>query len=1209
MATKLIFSLVASLLIMYLLAISSILFGLHFGYVWLLLIFVELILFTIIYKLKRWPLSERMWISFSMVDFLPLLSFVFLFIITMLFQIYPFLFVRGDSWRYLQRSMSVSRDILRNPGSVWIISQIMNYPQVMTFVLGAEIFMSSLPAVNLLVLLGSLLNALLPFAYYSLGESMFKDKLKASLTAVASALVAGAGWVLYVYFYYTNLSHFNLSALIDLCGNMALYDFFYPLSKSGEAAPALYVQAMLALLALLSIMWLLNEPKGNTLFATGLLFVTAYLLHVEEAFYFIIIIFPAYMYIRKDGSICLKYGLSFIIGLLLVEALDLIMPIHFYDKYASPVILAGVLALLLFFHSLANRTMFYKSLSNFFLKIQNYLGYVTIITYLTLLLIYIILIPSYQDVANKYWLFGSFPIYYLPVHLGFGIIPLIVATFMLNKLESREKSVLQFALLVLFLLSAILFTCMLLDLKQPVPSPQRMVQRLAGIPVFISFPIFISLLRILYIKAMKLFKLILISLCVLLFVFSSISVILVVNVWSVKTGPWGEPFVITSSELESLNYLVSNGNVNLRAAAQTELSSQLIQISGIQAISNEYFHYYYPALSLKSLSSLFVVSSDLGYIAEYGLRDRNKNSILDNEIAKVLPVFYNNNNIVIYYLPPLTSPSYLSSIGAFVRYPINDIGVATLISTSYVGIPLAILDPESVSWGNIKYLLIPQEVGETSTIWDGTTNDFWQPINYGSGNLGKPSISQVVKDGVHGLSINVPVNGTFGDWAICHFYTSKVDWSNYSYIQFPFYGMNTGARIALLICSSDNDVMGYVWDDNWSGWKDILINLLSPTFSWGTPTLKDVKFFKIQTPFNENQAGNWYIGSMILSTSPLVLKQDTIEKIKKWVAEGGALVFVHESNLNLFNESINNTSRHTILVNAIEINNTIFPIDPPINVNHTYITLCSKWIPTISYISGNSKIPIVFSMKVGKGEVRFVNIRDLLILLRNNIFDKESLLKYAGLVLGYSLGLKAEMLYSNFGARSHYWETYFDIKSSTQITLSGNVTVLSNGLVLSSETPLYVRNLVVKDGQTTISFAECYVEVVDSRYINVNAFTQRVNVLSGRDFFGELILSGGRTVFHLYGDALIRIISNREMITFNATKIDISFDNINGTLLKLASPTFLVNGSIYFGNAELDQPNNARSGPILLNGFHIFSLDVFDEDRVLGHFISYPFDP
>lgn len=103
-------------------------------------------------------------------------------------------------------------------------------------------------------------------------------------------------------------------------------------------------------------------------------------------------------------------------------------------------------------------------------------------------------------------------------------------------------------------------------------------------------------------------------------------------------------------------------------------------------------------------------------------------------------------------------------------------------------------------------------------------------------------------------------NGSYGAAFLYHIFPDAANWAFGNTLYLDFYGRNDLKTYTVKIYAPDaSNVFFYQFNDDFVGWKQIAINLLSPYAIVGNPKLEDLREIQIYDLF----VGNWHIGNYL----------------------------------------------------------------------------------------------------------------------------------------------------------------------------------------------------------------------------------------------------------------------------------------------------------------------------------------------------------
>lgn len=153
-------------------------------------------------------------------------------------------------------------------------------------------------------------------------------------------------------------------------------------------------------------------------------------------------------------------------------------------------------------------------------------------------------------------------------------------------------------------------------------------------------------------------------------------------------------------------------------------------------------------------------------------------------------------------------------------------------------------------------------------IADDNQSNFWAPVEWGTGSIGRPLISDCTekkKDGLNSLRIEVSI-GMSLRWGIRHDYDSPQDWSDKDFVYLDWYGINSKKDLKIAFISSLpwKDYFEVTITENWIGWKRIVIPLKA-FYSVGSPTWNSIT--RVVIWMADDASGIWYLDQLALGFS------------------------------------------------------------------------------------------------------------------------------------------------------------------------------------------------------------------------------------------------------------------------------------------------------------------------------------------------------
>jgi len=144
-----------------------------------------------------------------------------------------------------------------------------------------------------------------------------------------------------------------------------------------------------------------------------------------------------------------------------------------------------------------------------------------------------------------------------------------------------------------------------------------------------------------------------------------------------------------------------------------------------------------------------------------------------------------------------------------------------------------------------------EETQNPVVIADDKQSSFWTGVGIGpgTGDLEAPSLSDDTSEkekGTDSLKLQVVKGGSYKGWSIDHEYAIYQDWSEKDFVSLYWFGNNTGKKIVLQLFTPDvNNRLGWIWLDNYTGWKRLLFHLDKADFEVNNVDLKNISLVRI----------------------------------------------------------------------------------------------------------------------------------------------------------------------------------------------------------------------------------------------------------------------------------------------------------------------------------------------------------------------------
>jgi len=254
-----------------------------------------------------------------------------------------------------------------------------------------------------------------------------------------------------------------------------------------------------------------------------------------------------------------------------------------------------------------------------------------------------------------------------------------------------------------------------------------------------------------------------------------------------------------------------------------------------------------PSLESKTILVLPDDETNMNYFFAYdvlSLSQYDYTTMLKND-----PNIYKGDVIILPYDPQGASDidQLLKNLGNKNIIVINTDGYGTIADSLFTGSfrymlktssnnTFILLENENVKWSSLNAssfgilaFTICNEGGTILTLADDGISSFWVPSATDEGTIGIPLLNDTTITKVSGnssLLINVG-EGRNKYWILRHDFKQPIDWSNYDFFTFYWFGRNDGSWYVLYFYSSE----GYFWytfRDSWTGWRKVIIPLNMP---------------------------------------------------------------------------------------------------------------------------------------------------------------------------------------------------------------------------------------------------------------------------------------------------------------------------------------------------------------------------------------------
>lgn len=593
----------------------------------------------------------------------------------------------GDQWLWIGRSLQFLK------GSFPVVNNrsIPFYPWWFDLYLTSFFIISGIPILNAYGSL-SFLAVLPSITFYLLLGQFFKQKRKVQLVGTVLTTFLGLGWTYYLY----QKLMMNPSNLVDifniirLAGNKTWEVWRGILLLPIEGIRPVYV---IGYPVLFTLIYLLSRIRENHFvnwsdsFLITVLVAVVYLGHVVEAFVFIGFYFLMVLFDHNFHS-QFKNSFAIFFGLLIVGIIDYLSPGKFYTMSKSSKGLTPsisfffslfIVILTFLIQSIRQKKLMFKSIQ---IPINNSMTkYIAKIVFAIVVYIYGLSFIIWVSILDIYRVSGiTVPWYIYPIRLGvIGVSGLIGSIYIVVK---EDKKIKDFHIYLLLSLTTYITLLLCRSSYFPNFSEARLMSFLYIALIFPAAYILVHYLSNLNRSRLK-HQFIFTFLLVLITISGISSTVLKFEFFSLIGMRYGKgsdnPYAyVSSEEFDALNHLRTHLPSNATVATASIISRAKLEglagMSMMQARSSlgwggdaaetwsMLFSFESPETVSYLLNSLkvkyiYVAQQDLAEIDQ-----KYKQGYIAQHLLKYLPVAFNNSEVTIYEVPPLSTASPSSNL-------------------------------------------------------------------------------------------------------------------------------------------------------------------------------------------------------------------------------------------------------------------------------------------------------------------------------------------------------------------------------------------------------------------------------------------------------------------------------------------------------------------------------------------------------------------
>lgn len=1187
---KICLSFVLSLFISSLLANTFIMFGFNFSNFGLILLSMNIVLlFVDVLKRNAQKSTGPGGVSFN-----PILAVIIGLIGSVLAYNYFLVnftytgFIKNDSLFSFGGSLRLMKP---NPGESLILSA---YPTWDRLFLAANLEISGFPLLNFVTMLSFTPILLLP-AFLFLSKTFFKHDDKALIcSTLAFTILSGFEWIYPLFIRIVEgpqvvNSEWLFQAIFDVRNQTLIISNMVNYSWELRAS-SLSLIVFVILLALV-----LNEEirLRHRCWLLSVCWAAGYLLHIHEAFIFLIVCLPWTLYpvgSRRKSSNAL--ALSIILGIALSTLMSFGYPSGIYGGLPT----AATISFWFLYLAISNLKMIESIFRILVSFLRKHYSLVRMVVLPSLLYLYIHSVLLYSVTSNQIeelavYHVGFFPWSIFPVRFGLLLlVPLI--GFCLFERGYSSKLLVLIPIIVMsfsvtglfdFLNSQRFFVIPFNYTKSTSGLPAYRVANLLVVPLAILCGHFIVVMSE-RIKSSRR-ELMAFFICGIV-ILGSTSTLISAEWWSIHGGWWasfkiGPP--VSQEELEAIDWLRKNTVTIDSVAAFSPRSSISVLVSGAkQTLSFDAFNrlamtdvllssrdpvFIMQFLSSRKIDYIYLSSEDVDII-EANTKYR---SGFFNSLLPLLNIVFKNSKISIYSLPNWTPPSSDSNTILLVPGQYDAVSSLILYSMAEARMNFRTLWRGDGSQFDSSVMILPQdpvmELIPTKSLEGWQLQGFGDRLEVGQRELGELTLDwsiDLTSLGNHSL------NYTMGKPVDCR--------RRFFSILMHGDGSNSAFKVLLRDMNGSVAVLkeGNIW---WNGWKRFKLKV-------GSTMQEDIDLDKVIG------LGIIYLvkerreGTTMIRLSDIVLSEE-MESLQtiyghsgeaeqlEWIRNGGRLIVLGSSEKGYFANTLSIEKTGEAEVSAIRVANSSFNI-PEMAVS--VLESRDKDVKTHGlYLGSGLSMPSVFRKSIGLGELVFVNIQPILDILERG----EEAAQITKMLIPTLKSLELQPLAKIGNGTSHV--TFAD-----SVSFQGNLNATTR-LFVPMSGDLILDELKMIDVNTTRTYRDVTLQEVRIRGHSISTISTTAAITSEAAFTGHTVLTfpegfewslrAGRGM-----TGYIMFESGNEATTITLEGKDIDLKTSRRVKGIMENPKIDANGRINIARAYFEPPENVINGVQLLAG-------------------------
>lgn len=1070
-----------------------------------------------------------------------------------------------------------------------------SYPSWDRLYLAANLQISGFPMLNFATILSFIPILILP-AFLFFSKILFKQNNKAIIgSTLVFTVFSGFEWIYLLFMKIVDRPEaFDSSRFLGAMSKIS--DQTLIVSNMVNYSWELRASTLSLIVFVVIVALVFDDDIGlrERCWLLSLCWATGYLLHIQEAFIFIITYMPwILLLVRNERRSSNALALSIISG----EILSVLVSFEYRSGIYGGIPIIAALAFSLL-SLIASNIRIIKDVFGRLVSVlsdrSRVIRFVVVpaVFYLYILAIVVYVSTSSQIRESAIYSVGLFPWSIFPVRFGLLLlVPLI--GFLFFRLGNDGKLLTLVPVIVTHFTLTGLFDLLNSRGFFMIPSnytvsttglPAYRVANLLVVPLAILCGHFIATLSERMKGRSKGLMAFFICGIVLL---GSTSTVVSAEWWAIHGGWWtsfkmGPP--VSPQELEAIEWLRRSTIAEDSVAAFSPRSSISVLVSGARqtlsydafdrlAMTDIFLSSGDPVFTMQFLSSrgvdyIYLSSEDMDMIRSNA---KYRSGFFSAFLLHLLPVVFNNSQIKIYSVPKWALPNSDSKTTLLV--PENHDAPSSLILYS---IAEAGMDFRTVWRGDglqfdSSVMILPQD--PVMEFISTGSREGWQLQRTGDRlEVGYRELSDQTLDwsinltnkGYHSLSYAMRTPTDFGE---------KV-------FSIQMYGDESDAFFKMLLQDTNGVVSvlkeGNIW---WKGWKEFTVNI--------DPTIRENIDFKRITGLNiiylvkEGREG---ITELRFSDIVLSGEKKSLEIVcdgnreceqLEWVRRGGKLIVFGSSERGYFANELSIKSSGKREVFGIQVANSLF---------HSHETMVQdlesydKDVTTQGvYVSSNASMPLLFRKPIGLGELVFVNVQPILNILEESEGDGQ-ITKLLILIIQFlELGPSTKNIYRI----SH-------IIFADEVLFKGKLNAISR-LFVPIGGNLMLDELRISDTNAINIYRDVTLQTVRIRGPSSSTISATEATTSRTSFTGHIVL-----VFPIGFEWSLRMgngttgylafQSGNETITISLKGTSVDLRTSRRLRGALENPKIDVDGRVEIAKAYFEPPENIIGGVQLLAG-------------------------